>query len=51
MRRIRAARKGRAVMTYKLEPGLGRIMSPIALLFPTGAKPPLEEKDKQERMR
>ena len=25
-------------MTYKLEPGLGRIMSPITLLFPTGAK-------------
>lgn len=25
-------------MTYKLEPGLGRIMSPILLRFPDGAK-------------
>ena len=25
-------------MTYKLEPGLSRIMSPITLLFPTGLK-------------
>ena len=39
-RRIRVARKGRelwrTVMTYKLEPGLGRIMSPILLRFPDG---------------
>lgn len=38
-------------MTYKIEPRLGRITSPITLLFPTGVKPPLEEKDKQERTR
>lgn len=25
-------------MTYKIEPGLGRITSPITLLFPDGAK-------------
>ena len=31
-----AARKGRALMTYKIEPGLGRIMSPVVLLFPDG---------------
>ena len=37
-RRIGAARKGRAVMTYKIESGLGRIMSPITLLFPDWAK-------------
>ena len=30
------ARKGRPVMTYKIEPGLGRITSPITLLFPDG---------------
>lgn len=30
------ARKGRTVMTYKIEPGLGRIMSPVVLLFPDG---------------
>ena len=30
------ARKGRAVMTYKIEPGLGRIVSPVVLLFPDG---------------